>query len=158
MGSGVSDSANPISRQDITSFNKRTFEMNRVSAALNPPGRQAVTARLLARSPRTMIIALAAALSLAACGGSPSESDVHAALGKQIDAGQEQARQLMGKSSFIDQQAEQQRQEIAGIKLIGCKSDGEKAYLCDIEGKAGAGRIRMLKGSEGWLASDPGKG
>lgn len=132
--------------------------MNRVSAALHPPGRQAATARLLALSPRTMIIALAAALSLAACSGSPSESDVRAALGKQVDAGLQQARQIAGKNSFFEQEAEQQRQAIAGVKLIGCKSDGEKAYLCDIEGKAGAGQIRMLKGSEGWLVGAAGKG
>jgi len=132
--------------------------MNRVSAALHSAARRAAAARLLALSPRSAIGALAVALSLAACGGSPSESDVRAALSKQVDAGQEQARQMVGKNAFFDQQAEQQRQAIAGIKLIGCKSDGEKAYLCDIEGKAGAGQIRMLKGSEGWLAADPRKG
>jgi hypothetical protein len=132
--------------------------MNRVSNALHPRDFQAAKVRLLALSSRTTTIALAAALSLAACSGSPSESDVRAALGKQVDAGLEQARKIAGKNSFFDQEAEQQRQAIAGVKLIGCKSDGEKAYLCDIEGKAGAGRIRMLKGSEGWLAAAADKG
>lgn len=105
--------------------------------------------------PRALFLAVLASLSLAACGGSPSESDVRAALSKQIDAGLEQARQIAGKNAFFDRQAEDRRQEVAAMKLIGCKSDGEKAYLCDVEGKGGAGQIRMVKGSDGWLASDP---
>ncbi|MGV7240340.1 hypothetical protein [Caballeronia sp. M23-90] len=108
--------------------------------------------------PRTLAVALMAALSLAACGGSPSESDVRAALSKQVDAGLEQARQIAGKSTFLDRQAEESRRAVVAMKLIGCKSDGDKAYLCDVEGKSGAGQIRMVKGSDGWLASDPGKG
>src|SRR5471030_2979354 len=85
MGSGVSDSANSLNRQDINSLNKRTSKMNRVSAALHSAARRAAAARLLALSPRSAIGALAVALSLAACGGSPSESDVRAALSKQVD-------------------------------------------------------------------------
>ena len=108
--------------------------------------------------PAATIAALFASALLSACGGSPGESDVRAALAKQVDAGRAQAEQLMGKSSFLDKQFEQQKQAIEGVKLIGCKSDGDKAYLCDVESKGGAGRVRMLKGSDGWIASDSGKG
>lgn len=97
--------------------------------------------------------ALCACALLSACGGSPSESDVRAALQKQVDAGRAQAEQLMGRSSFLDKQIEEQKKAIEGVKLIGCKSDGDKAYLCDVEAKGGAGRVRMLKGSDGWIAS-----
>lgn len=122
-----------------------------MNASLNP--------RLEAHASRVRPCALLAAvltsLSLAACGGSPSESDVRAALSKQVDAGLEQARQIAGKNAFFDRQADERHKEVEAMKLIGCKSDGEKAYLCDVEGKGGAGQIRMLKGSDGWLASDP---
>jgi len=104
------------------------------------------------------VAALCTSALLSACGGSPGESDVRGALAKQVDAGRAQAEQLMGKNSFLDKQIEQQKQAIEGVKLIGCKSDGEKAWLCDVESKGGAGRVRMLKGSDGWIASDSGKG
>ncbi|MGA7778235.1 MAG: hypothetical protein WCA85_11060 [Paraburkholderia sp.] len=102
--------------------------------------------------------ALCAAVLLSACSGSPSEGDVRAALEKQVDAGRAQTEQLLGKSSFLDSQMDQQKQAVANIKLVGCKSDGDKAYLCDVESNGTAGRVRMLKGSDGWLASDAGKG
>ena len=104
------------------------------------------------------VAALCASALLSACGGSPGESDVRTALENQVDAGRAQAEQLMGKSSFLDKQIEEQKKAIEGVKLIGCKSDGDKAYLCDVEAKGGAGRVRMLKGSGGWIASDAGKG
>ncbi|MDP9154676.1 MAG: hypothetical protein M3O74_10540 [Pseudomonadota bacterium] len=113
---------------------------------------------MLAISSRTTSIALIAALSLAACGGSPSESDVRAALIKQLDASQEQTRQIAGKNAFMDSLADEQRNGISQLKLVGCKSDGEKSYLCDIAGKAGAMQLRMLKGPDGWIAAEAGKG
>jgi len=106
----------------------------------------------------SLVLALAASALLAACGGAPSEVDVRAALQKQVDTGRQQAEQFAGKNSFIDQQAAEQKKAIAEVKLIGCKADGDKAYVCDIEGKAGAGRLRMLKGSDGWLAAAAGNG
>ncbi|MFT4434176.1 hypothetical protein ACMX25_12385 [Caballeronia sp. 15715] len=109
-------------------------------------------------APRVFLAAALASLSLAACGGSPSESDVKAALLKQVDAGQEQAHRMLGKSAFFDSQADEQRKGVSELKLVGCAPDGEKAYRCDIQAKAGALRIRMIKGSDGWLAADAGGG
>ncbi|WP_244827118.1 hypothetical protein [Caballeronia sp. TF1N1] len=106
----------------------------------------------------SLVAALGISTLLSACGGSPSEADVRAALSKQVDEGRAQAEQIMGKSSFLDQRLTEQKQAVAAVKLIGCKADGEKAYLCDVEGKAGATRVRMLKGSDGWIAADPQKG
>lgn len=133
--------------------------MNRVSAAFHPRDFQAATVRLRAISSRTTAIALVAALSLTACGGSsPSESDVKAALLKQVDAGQEQAHRMLGKSAFFDSQADEQRKGVSELKLVGCNPDGEKAYRCDIQAKAGALQIRMIKGSDGWIAAEAGGG
>jgi hypothetical protein len=112
--------------------------------------------QMSAAVPRTLLsIVLSAQLS--ACGGSPSEGDVRAALAKQVDQGRAQAEQIMGKSSFLDQRLAEAKQEASATKLIGCKPDGEKAYLCDIENKTGASRVRMLNGSDGWIAAEPGK-
>ncbi|RDU99742.1 hypothetical protein [Trinickia dinghuensis] len=105
----------------------------------------------------SIALALAASTLLSACGGSPSESDVRAALEKQVEAGRQQAEQFAGKNSFLEQQAAEQKKAVDEVKLIGCKADGDKAYLCDVEGKAGAARVRMLKGSDGWLAVDADK-
>jgi len=66
----------------------------------------------------------------------------------------EQARQIAGKSAFFDFQADEQRKAVAAMKLIGWKSDGEKAWLCDVVGKNGAVQIRILKGSDGWIPSN----
>jgi len=114
--------------------------------------------RHFAMLPRTLIAALATTLSLAACGGSPSEGDVRAALIKQLDASQEQSRQIAGKNAFMDSLADEQRKSLSQLKLVGCKSDGEKAYVCDVAGKAGAMQLRMLKGPDGWIAAEAGKG
>lgn len=105
-----------------------------------------------------LVAALSASALLAACSGSPGESDVRAALQKQVEAGRAQTEQVMGKNSFLDSQIDQQKKAIEAVKLIDCKSDGDKAYLCDVEAGGNAGRVRMLKGSDGWIASDANKG
>jgi hypothetical protein len=106
----------------------------------------------------SLLLALIPSVFLAACGGSPSESDVRAALSKQIEEGRVQAEQIMGKGAFLDHQVAEAKKKVATTKLIGCKSDGEKAYVCDIETDASASRVRMVKGSDGWIAGEPGKG
>ncbi|NIF52612.1 hypothetical protein [Burkholderia sp. Ax-1724] len=110
------------------------------------------------RNKIAVVLALATSALLSACSGSPSEDDVRAALEKQVDVGRQQAEQIAGKNSFVDQQVAEQKKAVADVKLIGCKADGDKAYVCDIQGKVGAARIRMLKGSDGWLAADADKG
>ena len=50
---------------------------------------------------------------------------------------------------------------VTGIKKIGCKEDGEKAYRCDVEVEAlqgsksgkGAAVFRLVKLSDGWSIS-----
>ncbi|NML33573.1 hypothetical protein [Paraburkholderia antibiotica] len=76
---------------------------------------------------------------------------MRAALQKQVEAGRAQTEQIMGKNSFLNSQIDQQKKAIEAVKLIGCKSDGDKAYLCDVEAGGNAGRVRMLKGSDGWI-------
>lgn len=133
--------------------------MNRFTKSTLRLAHPDLATRLLALSARTAIVALAAALSLTACGGgSPSETDVKAALLKQVDASQEQAHRMVGKNAFFDSQADEQRKGVNAIKLIGCHSSGEKAWLCDVEAKAGALQIRMLQGSDGSIATEGDKG
>ncbi|MEX3555522.1 MAG: hypothetical protein VB131_02465 [Burkholderia gladioli] len=100
-----------------------------------------------------LVAALSASALLAACGGSPSESDVRAAIEKQSE---KQLRLIGGKGSFVDEQIAEQKKAVESSKLIGCKSDGDKAFLCDLEINGGSARVRMLKGSDGWLAASAG--
>ncbi|OXC75667.1 hypothetical protein BSU04_25900 [Caballeronia sordidicola] len=146
---------NALGRAGATSANRKPIESRSKDPRMNASFEMRPEGARLWPAPRAFFVAALASLSLAACGGSPSESDVRAALSKQVDAGLEQARQIAGKNAFFDRQAAERHEEVQAMKLIGCKSDGEKAYLCDVEGKGGAGQIRMLKGSDGWLASDP---
>ena len=90
---------------------------------------------------------------LAACGGSPSESDVRAAIEKQSE---QQLRAIAGKGAFVDEQIAEQKKAVEAAKLIGCKSDGDKAFLCDVEANGSSVRVRMLKSSDGWLAASAG--
>jgi hypothetical protein len=99
------------------------------------------------------ISAALAALALTACGaGAPNEDEVKAALSKQVDGSKTQTEKLIGKSKLLDEQVADAKKEIAGIKLLDCKADGEKAYVCDVKSASKAGRLRMVKGDDGWVA------
>jgi hypothetical protein len=104
------------------------------------------------------ILAAVAAFTLSACGGSPSEGDIKAAIEKQMQ-NETKAMQAFGGK----QTAEMMKglvPEIKSIKKIGCKEDGEKAYKCDVEMEVtqmgatnkGIAPLRFVKGSDGWMA------
>lgn len=101
--------------------------------------------------------ALVASLALTACGGAPSEAEIKATIEKQIAAERQAIQKMAGTQGTA--MVNSLVPEIKSIKKIGCKDDGEKAYLCDVEmevsqagstGK-GVGPMRFVKGSDGWL-------
>lgn len=93
-------------------------------------------------------------LGLAACSGAPSDSDMKTALQRNVD-------QTVGALLGNGQAARDAKPTYDAVKSLGCKSDGEKAYRCDVEvemtsilGKQkNAQSIRFVKGSDGWIAS-----
>lgn len=94
------------------------------------------------------------ACTLAGCSGAPSDADMKNALQKNVD-------QTIGALLGNDKNAQDAKPKYDSVKGLGCKSDGEKAYRCDVEiemtsmfGKQkSAQSIRFVKGSDGWIAS-----
>lgn len=83
---------------------------------------------------------LAALLTLAGCGGAPSDDDVRAALNKQLVG--------VGGSMASDMYKEQ----LAKVKLIGCKKADAGGFQCDFaNGAGGAGSGRFIKSDAGWV-------
>ena len=60
-----------------------------------------------------------ASLTLTACGGEPSQGDIDAAIKKEQLA---MPKLMEGLVPVVK-----------NVKKIGCKADGEKAYICDVE-------------------------
>ncbi|MBY0241305.1 MAG: hypothetical protein K2X55_18520 [Burkholderiaceae bacterium] len=87
---------------------------------------------------------LALGIALTGCGSEPSESDIQAAITKEQAATPEIMKGMVP--------------EVSGVKKVGCKADGEKAYICDVELEAkqfgktnkGVAQFRLVKGSDGW--------
>lgn len=107
----------------------------------------------------TSAIALAAACSvLVGCGGAPSESDIKAAVEKQVKAERDAMERISGKQAM--EMMKGMFPEIKSVHKIGCKEDGEKAYKCDVEVEVVQGNqtgknaavLRFVKGSDGWIA------
>lgn len=107
----------------------------------------------------TSTVAFAAACSvLAGCGGAPSESDIKAAVEKQVKAERDAMEQISGKPAM--EMVKGMFPEIKSVHKIGCKEDGEKAYRCDVELEVAQGKqtgknaasLRFVKGSDGWIA------
>lgn len=102
--------------------------------------------------PRHATAALSAAV-LAACSGAPSEGDIRSALERQQQA---EAAATPARMKAVVPQV-----EITGLKKLGCESAGEKAWRCDVEvtvqamGRVvtSATKLRLVRGSEGWMVS-----
>lgn len=80
-----------------------------------------------------------AALSLAACGGPPSDDDFRAALRAQMEA-------MGGKAG-----AAMWKEEVDKSKLLGCSKSDAGGYRCDFNGPMGAGAGRFVKSDKGWV-------
>ncbi len=90
-------------------------------------------------------------LALAACGSSePSASDIDRAVRAHLSQSYAQLQQISGTKSPIG--------EIHSVKKLGCKSDTDVSWRCDVEidlsqlGERGRGPVllRFVKGSDGW--------
>ncbi|MQA20932.1 MULTISPECIES: hypothetical protein [Rugamonas] len=81
-----------------------------------------------------------AALALSGCGQSgPSESDVQAAMLRQLEA-------MAGKAD-----AAKQKDEFAKVKVVKCEKGQLDAFVCEIDGPMGHAVGRFKKESEGWV-------
>ena len=94
------------------------------------------------------------ALLLVGCSGEPSGDDLRAAMEKGIES----ANAAVSKVSANPKM----QSKLHSLKKIGCKADGDKAYICDVQVDVEApfvGRtkqtapMRVVKGPAGWTAS-----
>jgi hypothetical protein len=84
---------------------------------------------------------------LAGCSGEPSEKDIQSAIAKEQQAMPDLMKGMVP--------------EITAVKKVGCKSDSEKAYICDLEMEAkqfgatkkGVAPVRLVKTSDGWAVT-----
>lgn len=91
------------------------------------------------------------AAGLVGCGGAPSEGDIKSAWERQV---------TKDKASLGAYGAKMPETKVSN--KIGCKEDGEKAYLCDVEMEVLQGGVtqkapvnmRLLKGSDGWAVGN----
>lgn len=105
---------------------------------------------------KKLFLGAALTIGLTGCGGAPSDSDIKTALDKAV-----LQQQKMMESVGGGQMKDMLKIEYTSVKKIGCKEDGEKAYLCDVEvvAKTVAGEqketsaIRLVNGSDGWVAA-----
>lgn len=99
---------------------------------------------------------LIAAAWLAGCSGGPSEAQMTEAVKGLVN--QQQAALQSASGGMFSGMARAMAAEITAVRKIGCKEDGQNAYLCDveIEGKQGGQpfkkvtNMRMVKTSSGW--------
>ena len=98
----------------------------------------------------TVISSLLLALALAGCSGEPSSGDIEKVVKADVEKVNEQVPESM-------------KTEVHAVKKISCVEAKESAgYNCDVEIDVTAplvgrnksvGQIRMVKGSDGWVAS-----
>lgn len=94
-----------------------------------------------------VILAISLTSILAGCSSEPSEKEIEAAIAKEQAATPELVKGLVP--------------EVANVKKVGCKADGDKAFICDLEmdvkqlgvtNKAVA-PVRFVKASDGWAVT-----
>ena len=103
------------------------------------------------------LAALLAVLTLTACGGEPSSSDIEKAFKAEMEQSAQQLRQMTGSASGADFLP-----KFHGAKKLGCTSaQSGTGYSCDVEidvtgahggpRKKGVTKVRFVKGSDGWM-------
>jgi hypothetical protein len=101
---------------------------------------------------RVCAVVCSAALA-SACSSEPSAKDIRAAMEQQAEAANQQVGQMLGGSMKV---------EYHDVEKLGCEPTGQdNAYLCDVKVDVTApvvgrqqqsGRVRMVKGDDGWIA------
>ena len=110
---------------------------------------------------KTAGVLIVAAL-LMGCAAEPSEADMKAAFDRDKAATVESMRGLFGQAGADMTTQMQDRFGVQTVRKIGCKADGDKASLCDLElevkGITGTQKVtrqvRFVKGSEGWMLAE----
>lgn len=102
------------------------------------------------------ILGITSLVFLAACGSGPSEADMNAAMKKETEAFNKQMTAIGSAGGTVGTTiTDAYKIDAPNIKKIGCKQDGENAFLCDVEviTKEGAKATpaRFVKGSDGWM-------
>lgn len=116
---------------------------------------------------RTLTLIAASAILLTACGSGPSESDFKSAVDLQMKEKTDEmlanAAFLGGKDSMgykmVQKTVDAMRKvNITDVHKVGCKEDGENAFICDFQYVAESGgnkksdavHARLIKGVNGW--------
>ncbi len=102
------------------------------------------------------VASLSTCLALSACSSSPSEGELKAAVEGKMRADSEAMERSVGK------QAMPAKPELKSVRKIACKSDGDKAYRCDVELEVnhggtiakGTASMRFAKAGEAWVAGN----
>ena len=92
-------------------------------------------------------------LTLAGCSGEPSASDIDKTMRTYMSESQAQIQKISGSKSSLG--------EIHEVKKLGCKSDTDVSWRCDVERDKtqrgsrakGPASFRFVKGSDGWALS-----
>jgi len=95
-------------------------------------------------------------LLIAGCSSGPSDSEMKAALQKTADA---TIAAVMGTGAEAQKMGDMAKVEYKAVKGLGCKSDGDKSYRCDVQMEVSsiAGvqsntqSIRFVKTDSGWV-------
>lgn len=90
---------------------------------------------------------------LVACSGEPSSSEIDKTVRTYMSESQAQLQRMSGTKGSLG--------EIHDVKKLGCKSDTDISYRCDVEldisqfgnRKKGPINFRFIKGSDGWMLS-----
>ena len=90
------------------------------------------------------------AAALAGCSGEPSASDIDKTVRTYMSQSQAQLQRLSGTKNSLG--------EIHDVKKLGCKSDTDVSWRCDVEidisqqgnRAKGPASFRFVKGSNGW--------
>lgn len=111
-------------------------------------------------------IAIVTSLSalLVSCSSEPSASEIEGAMQGQMKAEQAQMRAFAGNNEAAQDILSAFSVQFTDFEKIGCREDGENAYLCDVRftvtgGMAGkAGRdvtqpLRLVRSNDGWTLS-----
>ena len=91
-------------------------------------------------------LVIAAALSLVACSGEPSENDLHQAIQATVERVNLGVARMGGGKELM--------MEVPVVRKNSCKADGKNAYRCDVEFTVDSRKriesTRFVKESEGW--------
>lgn len=107
-------------------------------------------------------VVLAGAAVLAACSKGPSNKEVEASVRDRLEQATSAVEKMSGAMpAEMGKLAQAMKTQVHSVKSLGCQSDGNNAYKCDVEvdlENAMTGRtkqvlpLRMVKGSDGkWL-------